>query len=106
MAIALRPTADMNIPGRAGPRSANGESPAGKSGKNGIVVAPLANTGAATATGAPGARGGSCASNGAPSNNVNVRAGPKRVMARSVERDRDSVFPQSGHRKLVSFLII
>jgi hypothetical protein len=59
IAMALRPTADTNMPGRDGPVSASGESP---SGKNGIVVAPLSNTGLATATGAPGARGGgSCA---------------------------------------------
>src|SRR4051812_35154962 len=55
IAIARRPTADTNIPGRAGPVRASGESPRGK---NGIVRAPLSNSVPVIAAGAPGARGG------------------------------------------------
>src|SRR4051812_39891598 len=55
IAIARRPTADTNIPGRAGPVRASGESPRGK---NGIVTAPLSNSVPVIAAGAPGGRGG------------------------------------------------
>src|SRR5678816_4450401 len=55
IAIARRPTAERNIPGRAGPRRARGDSPREN---HGIVVAVESNTRRVTAGGAPGARGG------------------------------------------------
>src|SRR5262245_53321627 len=54
IAMALRPTAERYIPGRADPLRARGESP---SEKYGMVVA-VSRTAPVTAGGAPGARGG------------------------------------------------
>src|ERR1043165_6910726 len=54
IAVARRPAAERNAPGRAGPASARGDGPSGKAG----MVVPESGRVAVTAGGAPGARGG------------------------------------------------